>query len=127
MSKTIYKLILLLKRNPERSVEEFRNHYETNHRKLAERTLDGIVYYARRYLNPSVESAGELPFDVITEVWFDDPVIFEMVKDVTGKDQLPPDVLADELYLFDRTKTRYATVVECESDVPGIKARAGLA
>jgi hypothetical protein len=32
--------------------------------------------------------------------------------------KLPPDVLADEERLFDRSRSRFATVIETETDLP---------
>ena len=82
MSKPMYKVLLFLKRRPGMSVEAFRDYYETTHRVLGERGMTAGTRYMRRYLEPVADSAGraeELPFDVITELWYEDRAIAEAV------------------------------------------------
>jgi hypothetical protein len=56
-----------------------------------------------------------LPFDVITELWFDDEKVFRGTVDYLSTSIMPDEIVADEKRLFDRSKLRMATVVECES------------
>ena len=63
------KAIGMMKRKPGISREEFIRHYEDVHAPLAQRLL-GFARYARNYLLP-VPGAGEPPFDVISEFWFE--------------------------------------------------------
>jgi len=118
MGTAIYKLVLFLKRRAGMSVSDFREYYETKHRLIGEKYSDGVVRYVRRYLDPAPDATGvaaELPFDVITEVWFDDKVIYEQVLRATATAELPDEVIADEERLFDRPKSRVASIVEFES------------
>jgi hypothetical protein len=73
----------------------------------------------RRFLtphpNPETGATEELQFDVITELWFEDEAIFRATVDYLATSIMPDEVVEDEKRLFDRTKTRMATVVECES------------
>ncbi|WP_216895960.1 EthD domain-containing protein [Nocardia alni] len=118
----VYKLILLLKKRPDMSVQEFRDYYETKHRLIGEKYPAGMVRYVRRYLDPAPGDTAELPYDVITEVWFDNRKIFEAALRNVSSENLDAEVVADEERLFDRPKNRVMTVVEVESDLDRIRA-----
>lgn len=123
MTEPVHKIILFLKRKPGMSVQAFRDYYENHHTKMAEKySTKAVKRYVRRYLEPIAGGAPEavgdaMGFDVITEVWIADRKMFEQVGAFLAKNAPPPDVLEDELKLFDRDKSRVATVVEYESDV----------
>src|SRR5207245_7576507 len=109
---------------PGMSVADFRDDYETRHRVLAEKYMASGERYVRRYLEPAPGDAEELPFDVITELWFDDRAVAEKVVEITSQVRLPTDIIADEERLFDRARSRVAMVVEYDSDMAAIaKAR----
>jgi hypothetical protein len=57
----------------------------------------------------------ELQFDVITELWFQDEAVFRGTVKYLATSIMPDEVVEDEKQLFDRARTRMATVVECES------------
>ena len=100
--------------------EAFRDYYEKYHVPLCEKyTSPGVRRYVRRFLtlHPNSETGAteELQFDVITELWFEDEAIFRGTVKYLATGILPDDVVADEKRLFDRGKTRMATVVECDS------------
>ncbi|MFT3967591.1 MAG: EthD domain-containing protein [Sphingobium sp.] len=121
MPDAAYKILLFMKRRPDISVEAFRDYYETRHAPLAEKYSRGISRYVRRYLDPQdhpeTGPAGELPFDVITELWFEDEAIFRgTVKYITST-IMPDEIVEDEKNLFDRSSFRIATVVERESSL----------
>ena len=118
MTKPVYKILLFLKRRPGMSVEAFREYYESTHVKLCEKYAVGALRYVRRFLDPV--GGEEMPFDVITEVWLADKAVFDAVCEFTAKNEPPPEVLEDELRLFDRSKSRTATVVEYESDMDAV-------
>jgi hypothetical protein len=115
----IFKLLIFLKRRPDMSLEAFRDYYENVHAKLGEKYAVGVRRYVRRYVQHLVpaptEPPDEMSFDVITELWYDDRAVFEKVAEFAPRGVLPADVLADEERLFDRSKTRYATVIELDS------------
>jgi len=129
MATEIYKILLFLKRRPGMSVEAFREYYEGVHVKLCEKYAVGSKRYLRRFLqpapNPDTGKAEELPFDVITEIWLTDRAMFEKVVELTARNLPPPEILADEHKLFDRSKSRVATVIEFESDLAAVSARSG--
>jgi hypothetical protein len=117
MADDIHKILIFLKRRPGMTVEEFRDYYETRHRPLVGHYLSGVSYYARRYLDPlphvDTKTLTEPEFDVITELWFDRKDAFDGIVAMVRFGSLPPDVLADEEQVFDRSKTRYVCVTEC--------------
>ena len=121
MSTEIYKVLVFLKRRPGMTVAEFRTYYEEVHAKLCTKYAVGARRYLRRYVDampqPLTGATDEMDFDVITELWFDDRAIFDAVIKYAARGKLPPDVLADEERLFDRTRSRFATVIETETDL----------
>jgi EthD domain len=116
MAAQAFKMLIFLKRRPGMSVQAFRDYYENSHSKLCMKYMAGARRYIRKYVDP-VPADEELGFDVITELWYDDRAMCEAVAKFCARGELPPDVIADEEKLFDRSKTRYATVVEHESDL----------
>lgn len=116
----IYKIMIFLKRREGLSLEEFRDYYENHHVPLCRQYMTGVTRYVRHYPLPVTSEFGdsaELGFDVITELRFADSATFEMVLKYGSRGQLPVDVLADEERLFDRSKTRYTAVLDCETVV----------
>ena len=119
MAPTIYKILLFLKRRPGLSVEAFRDHYENTHVKLAEKYVTpSTLRYFRRFIEPVGDK--ELPYDVITELWLNDKEKFDAICQFQIAGAPPPDILADEEWLFDRAAARVCTVVEYESDLAAI-------
>ena len=120
MSATTYKILLFMKRRPGMSVEAFRDYYENHHVPLAMQHGGGVqlARYVRRYLDPQPHAESgtneELPYDVITELWFDDEAILRGTVQYLSTTVMAEAVVADELKLFDRATMRMATVVECE-------------
>jgi hypothetical protein len=116
---TTFKILMFLKRRPGMSVEAFRDYYENRHAKLCEKYTTGVQRYMRRFLDPLPDVAtgvtAELPFDVITELWFEDEAVFRATVHYLSTSIMPEEVIEDEKNLFDRAKSRIATVIECES------------
>jgi hypothetical protein len=120
MARTIYKVLIFLKRRPGTSVEDLRDYYEHQHVPLCAKYGTSYSRYVRRYVTPMPNAvtgnAAELDFDVITELWYEDRALYEKVLACAGHGKLPPEVIADEERVFDRTRIRYATVIECETE-----------
>ena len=76
-------------------------------------------YYLTPHPNPEFGATGELAYDVITELWFEDEAVFRGTVDYFSTSIMPDEIVADEADLFDRPKMRMATVVECDSEMPG--------
>jgi hypothetical protein len=105
------------------TMEAFIDYYETRHAPLCMKYTQGVSRYIRRFLtahpNPETGETGELPYDVITELWFEDEATCQGVVQYLSTSIMPDEVVADEKNLFDRPKLRMATVVEFESAIPG--------
>jgi hypothetical protein len=119
MAEDTYKILLFMKRRPGMSFEAFKDYYENHHAPLCAKYTSGVNRYLRRFLtphpNPETGATEELQFDVITELWFKDEAIFRGTVQYLATSIMPDEVVADEKQLFDRAKTRMATIVECES------------
>lgn len=115
-----YKILLLMRRKAGMPVDDFRAYYENTHAPLAMRYASGITRYVRRYLNPQPHpetgSGEDIPYDVITELWFEDEAIFKGALRYMSSTIMPDEIIQDELNLFDRSAFRIATVVEHETD-----------
>ncbi len=115
-----WKILLFMKRRPGMSVAAFRDYYENHHVPLALRHGGEVklARYVRRYLDPQPHAESgtneELPYDVITELWFDDEAMWRGTVRYLSTTVMADAVVADELNLFDRTTMRIATVIECE-------------
>jgi uncharacterized protein (TIGR02118 family) len=120
-----YKILLFMKRRPDISVKAFRDYYENHHAPLAEKYSSALSRYIRRYIDPQdhpeTGPAGELPYDVITELWFDDEATYKGTLEYITTTIMPDEIVNDEKQLFDRASFRIATVVEHESKLPKSK------
>lgn len=129
MAAQTFKVLIFLKRRPGMSLEAFRDYYEGVHSKLCEKYAIGTRRYVRRYVQPRLNSltgkVDELEFDVVTELWFEDRAVFDTAVDLASRGKMPAEILADEERLFDRSKTRYATVVEFDSELSTLGASTG--
>lgn len=114
MDGEIHKLLILLKRKPGLSTEEFRAYYEEEHVPLVMPYMAGLVVYRRYYLDP-VEGAQEQEFDVVTELCFADREMRDMVLAGMAADQLPAEVIEDEKQFVDRPRSRFHAVTERET------------
>ena len=121
MAEARYKILLFMKRRAGMTMEAFKDYYENHHVPLALKYSSNISRYVRRYLtphpNPDTGAAGELQFDVITELWFDDEAKFQGTVKYLSTSVMPDEIVNDEKRLFDRATMRMATIVECESDM----------
>lgn len=125
--RTVWKILLLMKRRPGMSMAEFRDYYENRHVPLALKYDGGaMTRYVRRYLEPQPHAESgtnaELPYDVVSELWFEDEAAFRATLGYMTTAIMPPDVVADEASLFDRATMRIATVIECETDLAALRA-----
>jgi hypothetical protein len=122
-----WKILLFMKRKPGMSVAAFRDYYENHHVLLALDQSAAVSRYIRRYLeprpNPDSGEAGELPYDVITELWFDDEATWRGTVRYLETSVMSDEIVADERNLFDRPTMRMATVVECETDMAAVRVR----
>ena len=116
------KMINLLKRHPDLSMEEFIEHYESVHRKIGEKWLAKFaVKYVRRYLRDVPESVYPARmvrnYDVVMEIWFPDRKAFEDCLAVLVTDEAQSEIRPDEDRLFDREHMHFFIADEHESDM----------
>ena len=123
--KSVYKILLTMKRRPGMSVEAFRDYYEQQHAPLAARYSSGLLRYVRSYLDPhphpETGMPSEPPYDVITELWFDDEATYRGTLEYLTTSTMPPEIIEDEKKLFDRSSFAIYTVVECETDLDAVR------
>lgn len=118
----MFKMIGLLKRKAGMSSEEFRDYYETTHRRIGEKYLRNFaVKYMRRYLtpfpNPLTGETPETDHDVLLEIWYPDRATFETAHARFADEEVLAEISADEERLFDRSKMLFYFIEERESDL----------
>jgi hypothetical protein len=115
------KQILLLKRRPGMSMEDFKKYYENHHVKIVEKYMTPAKRYVRRYVkpqkNPMTGQVVELDFDVVTEIWWESKADMEAVGKKLAAANLYPVIHEDEKQLFASHDNRTFTVEECDSDL----------
>jgi len=119
------KLIATMKRKPGLTQQEFREYYETLHRKLAHHVAEYMADYRRSYpvanpvgddtvYNPSGKdliTPDNAPFDCMTEIWFDDAAAMKGLFATMARPEIAAEFAEDEECFIDRTTTR---IVVCE-------------
>jgi EthD domain len=118
-----WKILLFMKRKPDMTMAAFKEYYENHHVPLALANSggrnSGITRYMRRYLSPLPHAESgineELPYDVISELWFEDEAIFRSTVHYLSNTVMNEAVATDELNLFHRPTMRMAVVEECET------------
>ena len=120
----MFKVMMLLKRKPGLSLQEFIDRYESEHVPFVEQYATTLVHYSRRYLHPAShvvhgDVVAEPEYDVITELWYDDREAFEgQQAGLRARPDAVAAVVADEEQIFDRAKSRTVFVEEHISDLP---------
>jgi len=126
MADKAYKILLLMKRKPGISMEEFRDYYENHHVPLAMKYPSAATRYMRRYLVPQRHAETgtneELPYDVVSELWFDNEEDWQATVDYLANNVMSDEVVEDEMNLFHRPTMRIATVIEEETDMDAVRA-----
>lgn len=119
----ILKLVFLLKRRPDLSMDAFKDQYETRHAKLAEQALPGVLRYMRRYVqpetNPITLETMELPFDVVMEVWVRSREAWRAIQARIAGTELGQAIWEDEETLFASHDNPVFTVEEADSPMQG--------
>lgn len=96
------------------STAAFRSYYETHHRLIGEKYLNGFaVKYQRRYLEAL--DGKTLDHDVLLEVWYPDAATHQAASKHLSQAAIAAEIAADEEQLFDRASNRFFTVTEVES------------
>ena len=95
----MYKVITVYKRKPGLSVEEFQRRWLGEHAKIAA-TLPGLRRYVQSHSLVQGYRKGELPFDGISEMWFDTLQAWRISQGESSQAQIE----ADEKTLIDPDK-----------------------
>lgn len=117
----MFKVLILIKRKPGMSIEDFRRHYEENHAPLAMRMVPNLKRYVRHYAAPYPDAASmpDIPCDVITEFGFDDRADFERGMAYIQDPERSPILVEDEERFIDRDSVRFFMIEDCETVIPG--------
>lgn len=111
-----FKMVAMLKRRSDLTVEEFRLRYERDHVPLAIRVLRGrAIHYVRRYLTLFPEGDGAQDYDVLTELWYADRAAFDAAMAHLAQPDIAREIAEDEDRLFDRPSMRFYLIDEVES------------
>jgi uncharacterized protein (TIGR02118 family) len=114
----MFKIMILIKRRPGMSMDEFIDYYENHHAPLGVRVVPGMTEYTRRYLTPLGDGGPDLPYDVATEIAFDDEVAFERAMAAISEPATRAELDADEERCFDRSTITFMKVDERSSEIP---------
>jgi hypothetical protein len=107
------KMIVLFRRKQDLTPAQFREYYETRHAPMAMKLFPYLRDYRRNYIRHDLVhkraapegTAGQLDFDVITEIVFSSESDYQrMVRDMTDP-AVREQVVEDEKKFLDRTAT----------------------
>ena len=93
------KAVTLVARKPGMSVEAFQEYWRTRHADVVVK-IPGIRRYVQSHARPSGYRKGELPYDGIAEMWFDDTAAMKALR----TDPAYAAVQADEANFIDRSR-----------------------
>jgi len=117
----MFKLIVLAKRRPGMTREEFRDYYEKHHAVLVRNLTPLMRKYRRNYLAPLTGTGPlpgteqEPPFDCVTEAWFDRAEDFQRtVAQLAAQPEKTAALASDEEQLFDRATIRMFAAHEAD-------------
>ena len=118
------KLVTLIPRKPGMSREEFIDYYEKRHVPLAYGLFPQIAKYTRNYAyGENLHYAGRastivLPYDCVTEHWFEDQAAYDDMMAQFGNDPAKfAEIDQDEANFMDKEKVVMFLVEEIHSDL----------
>ncbi len=122
----MFKVMILIKRKPGMSTEDFIAYYENHHAPLGSSKVPNMKRYVRHFLRPygnDVYGAdAEPPYDVATELWFDDAADFERGMAYLTDPDTARIIGEDEEKLFDKSSIRFFVVEDHETDMSALNA-----
>ncbi|MFT4564224.1 MAG: hypothetical protein ACI9BW_003987 [Gammaproteobacteria bacterium] len=117
----MFKVIILIKRKNGMSVEAFRDYYETKHAPLGASKIPNLKRYIRHFISPygnEIYAAdSEPPYDVLTELWFDDEADFDRGMAYLSEPETAAIIGADEEKLFEKSSIRIMVMEDHETDL----------
>jgi hypothetical protein len=128
------KIMWLLRRRPDITHAQFREHYETSHAVLGERYLGHLLRsYRRNYVDPAapqrdpgsalarVLADKAWDYDCVTEWELDDVAAFDKVVAILSDPEIGKLFYEDEEHFLDRSSVR---LVRCDVTQTDTSARA---
>lgn len=116
----MFKAFCMIKRKPGTTLEEMIDYYESNHVPLALKVVPGYRKYSRNYLRmwklDGYAVDDEPPFDVVTEVWFEDRAAFDLAMQHLTAPENAKLIVADEEKVFDRSSITFMEIENHETD-----------
>jgi len=112
------KRLAFLYRLPHLTIEEFREHYETRHVPYILERVPGIVRYIRNY----PKGGAPVPWDVMTEVWFDDD---DAYLATASKAESMNAIRQEESKFLDLARAQFMNVAENVTPAHLLKSVAG--
>jgi hypothetical protein len=117
----MFKAFAMIKRKPGTTMEQLIAHYESSHAPLAVKSVPNLKKYVRHFIRPYGNDVysldNELPYDVVTEIWFDDREDFERGMAHLIEPETAVAIAEDEDRLFDRSSIRFVTVEDRETEL----------
>lgn len=114
------KVVLLVRRKPGVSRQEFRRYYESRHAPLAASYLRACVRYVRNFVVEDV--AGEPDFDCMTEFWYDLDGPWREARLQIASEASRQALAVDEARFMDRDSFRVVIVSEHETGSASLSA-----
>ena len=118
----MFKAIVMIKRKPGMSMEDFIDYYETRHAPLGASKVPNMKRYVRHFIRPYGNAVygrdAEPPYDVLTEIWFDDQADFERGMAYLTESETAAIIGADEEKLFDKSSIRFMIMEDHETEMP---------
>jgi uncharacterized protein (TIGR02118 family) len=115
------KVIILLRRKPGLSHEQFKAYYEANHAPMAVRLFPSFGDYRRNFIDAAAyrERHGEDPeFDVVTEITFHTDADYDAFRATAQRPEVAAEVQADEERFIDRTRMVSFVCTQAVSQLP---------
>jgi uncharacterized protein (TIGR02118 family) len=125
MEDGMFKVMVMIKRKPGMSMDEFIQYYETKHAPLGASKVPNLKRYVRHFIRPygnAVYGADATPaYDVLTEIWFDDEADFQRGMAYLTEPETAAIIGADEEKLFDRASIRFMIMEDHETALPATR------
>lgn len=102
------KVVMLFKRKPGITLEQFREHYEKTHAPLAAQLLPYFKSYTRNFVRhdmsyKSSTLGGEVNFDVVTELTFESKEDYDLMTKALTDPAVHDQIVKDEEQFMDRS------------------------
>ena len=115
----MFKAMVMIKRKRGMSMEDFINYYETRHAPLGASKVPNMKRYVRHFIRPYGNDVygtdAEPPYDVLTEIWFDDEAEFQRGMAMLTEPATAAIICADEEMLFDKSSIRFMIMGDHET------------